>query len=124
MYEKVITNTKVIHDYNNLKKIATKYFKCGKYEKALRTIFVVCGFMYTYGQIFVDDELEEVVQEIGKELGIELVGDLKVKILINEEEDPWDEIVEDPERVEKEIDNEVNENFINEEVVRDNDEII
>lgn len=32
---------------------------------------------------------------IEKELGIELVGDIKVKIEANEEEDPWDEIVED-----------------------------
>ena len=32
---------------------------------------------------------------IEKELGIELVGDIKVKIETNEEEDPWDEIVEE-----------------------------
>ena len=36
-----------------------------------------------------------------KELGIELVGDIKVKIEANEEEDPWDDIVEEgEERVE------------------------
>lgn len=32
---------------------------------------------------------------VEKELGIELVGDIKVKIEANEEEDPWDEIVEE-----------------------------
>ena len=32
---------------------------------------------------------------IEKELGIELVGDVKVKIEANMEEDPWDDIVED-----------------------------
>lgn len=32
---------------------------------------------------------------IEKELGIELVGDVKVKIEANLEEEPWDEIVED-----------------------------
>ena len=32
---------------------------------------------------------------IEKELGIELVGAIKVKIETNEEEDPWDEIVEE-----------------------------
>lgn len=32
---------------------------------------------------------------IEKELGIELVGDVKVKIETSEEEDPWDEIVEE-----------------------------
>ena len=33
--------------------------------------------------------------EIEKELGIELVGDIKVKIEANMEEDPWNEIVEE-----------------------------
>ena len=32
---------------------------------------------------------------IEKELGIELVGDIKVKIEANNEEDPWDEILEE-----------------------------
>ena len=32
---------------------------------------------------------------IEKELGIELVGDVKVKIQADEEEDPWDEIIEE-----------------------------
>lgn len=34
---------------------------------------------------------------VEKELGIELVGDVKVKIETSDEEDPWDEIVEDEE---------------------------
>ena len=47
-----------------------------------------------------------------KELGIELVGDEKVKIAIDENEDPWDEIIDDVN--DKQIDNEVDENFIKE----------
>ncbi len=51
---------------------------------------------------------------IEKELGIELVGDVKVKIEANLEEDPWDEIVEDnTEEVIEQID-EVKEEFIEE----------
>ena len=61
---------------------------------------------------------------IEKELGIELVGDLKVKIQIDEEEDPWDEIVESQEVMDKEIDNEVKEDFIDENVIKDNNEVI
>lgn len=61
---------------------------------------------------------------IEKELGIELVGDLKVKIQIDEEEDPWDEIVESQEVMDKEIDNEVREDFIDENVIKDNSEVI
>lgn len=51
---------------------------------------------------------------IEKELGIELVGDVKVKIETNEEEDPWDEIVEDSEEMNGQIENidKVNEEFI------------
>lgn len=55
---------------------------------------------------------------IEKELGVELVGDVKVKVETNEEEDPWDEIVEDNnQNVEETIDKEVNENYIDEETI-------
>lgn len=52
---------------------------------------------------------------IEKELGIELVGDVKVKVEANEDDDNWDEIVEE-EKVEEEIDN-VKEDYINEEII-------
>ncbi|MBQ3307173.1 MAG: outer spore coat protein CotE [Bacilli bacterium] len=53
---------------------------------------------------------------IEKELGIELVGDVKVKIEVNGEEDPWDEILE--ENVdEKEISTNIEEDFIKEELI-------
>ena len=48
---------------------------------------------------------------IEKELGIELVGEVLVKIEASEDEDSWDEIVED--NIDKEIDNSVNEDYIN-----------
>ena len=49
---------------------------------------------------------------VEKELGIELVGDVKVKIEANLEEEPWDEIVEDKtEEVMEKIDD-VKEEFI------------
>ena len=55
---------------------------------------------------------------IEKELGVELVGDVKVKVETNEEEDPWDEIVEDNnQNVEETIEKEVNENYIDEETI-------
>lgn len=65
----------------------------------------------------VDIDNNKIVYTIEKELGIELVGDLKVKIAINEEEDPWDEIIENPDKVEEEIDNQVKEEFIDEETI-------
>ena len=54
---------------------------------------------------------------IEKELGIELVGDIKVKVEVNGEEDPWDEIVSDDildEKVDSSISNEIQEDFIKE----------
>ena len=65
----------------------------------------------------VDIDNNKIIYTIEKELGIELVGDLKVKIAINEEEDPWEEIVEDPEKLETEIEEQVKEDFIDEEIV-------
>ncbi len=51
----------------------------------------------------------EIVYTIEKELGIELVGDTKVKIAIDEEEEPWDDILDDMDDIEKQIDEEVHE---------------
>ena len=49
----------------------------------------------------VDIKGNNIVYTIEKELGIELVGDEKVKIAIDESEDPWDEIIdENPDNVE------------------------
>ncbi len=61
--------------------------------------------------IKVDIEGNDIVYTIEKELGIELVGDEKVKIETSEEEDPWDEILDD---IGDKIDEEVKENYIEE----------
>ena len=51
--------------------------------------------------------------DIEKELGIEVVGDAKIKIAIEEDEDPWDEIVDEvDDKVIKDIDNSVDEEYI------------
>lgn len=52
--------------------------------------------------------------DIEKELGIEIVNDAKVKIAIEEDEEPWETIEDDVEDVEKRIDEEVKEDFIKE----------
>ncbi|MBE6146856.1 MAG: outer spore coat protein CotE [Firmicutes bacterium] len=54
---------------------------------------------------------------IEKELGIELVGDTKVKIAYDEEEDPWDvitdeEIEQDIKNIDKQIEEQVNEEYL------------
>ncbi len=54
--------------------------------------------------------------DIEKELGIEIVGDAKVRIAVDEGEDKWDDILDENEEqdIMKDIEKEVNENFINE----------
>ena len=48
---------------------------------------------------------------VKEEIGIELVGDTKVKILVDDETDDWEEIVDKKETLDK-IDSEVNENYL------------
>ena len=54
--------------------------------------------------------------DIEKELGIEIVGDAKVRIVVDDEEEQWENIIDEKEEHDlmKEIDNEVKEKFINE----------
>ena len=64
----------------------------------------------------IDGKIEFTVE---KELGIELVGDTKVKISYEEEEDPWDDIEDDQteielEQAEKQIDSEIHEEYLDE----------
>ena len=54
---------------------------------------------------------KDIVFTIEKELGIEIIGDTKAKILVEEDEDPWEIIGDD---VDKQIDREVNENYMKE----------
>ena len=49
--------------------------------------------------------------EVSEELGIELIGDTKVKILVSENMDDWEEIVSEDEAM-QEIDTAVNENYL------------
>lgn len=55
-----------------------------------------------------------IVIEIEKELGIEIVGDTKIKVAIEEDEEPWDIIDGEKydEKVEEEINNDVKEDYL------------
>lgn len=51
--------------------------------------------------------------DIEKELGVEIVGEAKVKIAVEEDEEPWDELDTDVDEKDlKEIDESVDENYI------------
>jgi len=51
--------------------------------------------------------------DVEKELGVEIVGETKVKIAIEEDEEPWDEIDDDiTEEIEQEIDTSIQEEYL------------
>ncbi len=51
--------------------------------------------------------------DIEKELGIEIVGETKVKIAVEEDEEPWDDIIDEADdNTMEEIDKNVNEEYI------------
>lgn len=58
-----------------------------------------------------DIEGDKIKYSVEKELGIELVGDVKVKIEASGEEDPWEEI-EEEQKIDDVIDQEVKEDYI------------
>ena len=62
----------------------------------------------------VDGKIEYTIQ---KELGVEIVGDVKVKISYDEEKDPWEVIMDDVDddviqNAEEQIDSQVNEEYL------------
>jgi spore coat protein E len=61
----------------------------------------------------VSNEGNVIKYTISKELGIEIVGDQKIRIPISNSEDEYDVII-DEDNISKEIDNEVNENYLEE----------
>ena len=61
----------------------------------------------TCGKVEIKDG--DITFTIDKELGIEIIGDTKAKILVEEDEEPWETINDN---VDEQIDKEVNENYI------------
>ena len=62
---------------------------------------------------------KSIVIDIEKELGIEIIGDTKIKIAVEEDEEPWDVIDDDydadyNEEIDKEIENNVKEDYLKE----------
>jgi len=61
----------------------------------------------------VNIEGNKIYFDVEKELGVEIVGETKMKIAIEDDEDPWDELNDEMnESIEKEIDNTINEDYI------------
>ena len=65
----------------------------------------------TCSSVHSDDR--KILFDIEKEIGVEIVGEAKIKIGIEEDEDPWDEVEDEvDDKVEKEIEDSINEEYI------------
>ena len=61
----------------------------------------------------VNIEGNKIIFDVEKELGVEIVGEAKIKIAIEDDEDPWDELDEEMNsEIEKTIDETVKEEYL------------
>lgn len=66
----------------------------------------------TCSKVNIEDD-GQITFDIEKELGVEIVGETKMKIAIEEDEEPWEDLDEEvTEDIEKEIDENVKEDFV------------
>ncbi len=108
------TKTQVIKETNNYSEVV--HLRERDEETSGEEIIVRSLKQPNCVKVDIDDN--NINYTIEKELGIELVGDIKVKIEANTEEEPWDEIVEDSKDIDKE---EENIESVNEEFLQDNE---
>jgi len=99
------TKTDVIRETNHYKEIVHMRDRDDDNEE------IIVRSLKQPNCIKVDIDNNKINYVIEKELGIELVSDVKVKIDVSDDEDPWDDIVD--ENNSNDIDN-VNEEFLNE----------
>ncbi len=104
------TKTEVIKETNNYNEVVKMRNRDEKNENEQ----IIVRSLKQPNCVKIDIDGNSVKYVIEKELGVELVGDVKVKIQTDEEEEPWDEIVEDTELKEEKAIEEVNENYLDE----------
>lgn len=106
------TKTQVIKETNNYSEVV----RLREREEETTNEEIIVRSLKQPSCVKVDIDGNSINYTIEKELGIELVGDIKMKVEANDDEDPWDEIVEEKqedEEIDKKID-EVNEEFLQE----------
>ncbi len=106
------TKTEVVKDTNHYNEIISMHSR----DEESSTEEIIVRSLKQPNCVKVDINGNSIEYVVEKELGIELVDDVKVKVEASGDEDPWDEIPEEEktEDIEKKIDKEVEENFIDE----------
>lgn len=103
------TKTDVIREHDSYQEIVNV-----KNDKEITNEEIIIRSLKQPTCIKIDINSNSIIYTIEKELGIELVGDEKVKIAIDETEDSWDEILED--LADDGVMNKSNENKIEEQI--------
>ena len=104
------TKTDVIRETNNYKEIVnmrSRDDETGNEEIIVRSLRQPNCIKID----IIDNRIEYVIE---KELGVELVDDVKVKIETSVDEEPWDEIVDESVNSDN---NQIDDNYINEETI-------
>lgn len=102
-----VVNKKI--DYNDLFNVKTKENAdlTGDTDVIVRTLK-----QPTCSKVNIEDN-GVISFDIEKELGVEIVGETKMKIAIEEDEEPWEEIEDEmTDEISNEIENNVNEKYI------------
>lgn len=108
------TKTQVIKETNNYSEVV----RLREREEETTNEEIIVRSLKQPSCVKVDIDGNNINYTIEKELGIELVGDIKMKVEANDDEDPWDEIVEEK-QVDEEIDKKIDE--VNEEFLQENE---
>ena len=110
------TKTEVVKETNQYSEIV----RMRNRESDLEDEQIIVRSLKQPNCIKVDIDGDKISYAVEKELGVELVGDVKVKVQADEEEDPWDEILEENDTnqvdVVKNIDNSVSEENLNDNI--------
>ncbi len=106
------TKTEVVKETNHYSEVINMHSR----EEESSTEEIIVRSLKQPNCVKVDINGNNIEYVVEKELGIELVDDVKVKVEASGDEDPWDEIIEEEkvEEAEKKIDDEVKENYIDE----------
>lgn len=108
------TKTDVVRNTDNYNEVVTI-----KNSRDIDNEEVIIRSLKQPNCIKVDISGNDISYTVEKELGIELIGDEKVRIETQDEDvDSWDEILDDNEKeVDEKIDNEVKEDYIDEQAI-------
>jgi len=78
----MITREKIFSDYRNIKVKAEEYFNDKKFEKCLAAIEAAAFLAYNFNLFYVDEDIEEMIRQIGKKYNTQQKKDKSEKLIL------------------------------------------